>query len=69
MFLVLLVATSIVLVVKAIDTASVVILSSYASVYLYPLTLSAIKLKINLISIIRKYLIIGGKRGIKDTIR
>ena len=48
MFLVLLVATSVVLVVEAIDTASAVILSSCASVYLYPLALSAIKLKLTL---------------------
>jgi hypothetical protein len=45
MFLVLLVTISIVLVIKAIDTASAVILSSYTNVYLYPLALSAIKLK------------------------
>jgi len=48
MFLVSPVAISVVLVVKAIDTASVVILSFYTSVRLYPLALSAIKLKLTL---------------------
>jgi hypothetical protein len=46
MFLVSLVTVSIVSVIKIIDTASIVILSFYASVCLYPLTLSAMKLKL-----------------------
>jgi hypothetical protein len=47
MFLVSLVAVSVVL-VKAIDTASAATLSSYANICLYPLALSAIKLKLTL---------------------
>jgi len=48
MFLVLPVAVSIVLVVKAIDTTSAVMLFSCVNVRLYPLALSAIKLKLTL---------------------
>ena len=48
MFLVSPVAASAVLVVKAIDTASAVMLSFCASVRLYPLALSATKLKLTL---------------------
>jgi len=45
---VLLVAISVVLVVKAIDTTSAATLSSYTNIYLYPLALSTIKLKLTL---------------------
>ena len=44
----MLVTISIVLVIKAIDTASAAMLSSYTNIRLYPLALSAIKLKLTL---------------------
>ena len=53
MFLVSLVTVSAVLVIKAIDTASAVMLSSYTSIYLYPLALSTTKLKITLFPLSR----------------
>ena len=53
MLLVSLVAINVVLVVEAINTASAVILSSCASVYLYPLALSAIKSKLTLFPLSR----------------
>jgi hypothetical protein len=48
MFLVLPVTVNTMSVVKTIDTASTVILSFYASICLYPLALSAMKLKLTL---------------------
>jgi hypothetical protein len=46
MFLVSPVAISAVLVIKAIDTTNTATLSSYANIRLYPLALSAIRLKL-----------------------